>query len=164
LVGRKGGEKSSPFLYISNMEILIKAIEEGIDYTLSQMSIDGCNECYVLEDGHKDIKERGTTRIPRGRYELKIRKAGTIYQNYIKKFSWHKGMIEIADIPNFKYVMVHIGNTVKDTDGCPLLGAGKSWNGKTRMVTSSTLAYKAWYEKVYPVLEKGEKVFITLEA
>ena len=32
------------------------------------------------------------------------------------------GMLHVLDVPNFKYILIHCGNTDEDTAGCLLLG------------------------------------------
>ena len=64
-------------------------------------------------------------RIPAGIYDVRLRKIGGFDGRYKKKFAgFHRGMLHIQDVPNFKYVLIHIGNTDKNTAGCLLVGAG----------------------------------------
>jgi len=119
-------------------------------------------ESYLLEDAVRKVKIPTATAIPTGVFPLKIRKEGAINLRYEKKFKdFHKGMIEIAELPNFKYVMIHIGNYIKDTEGCPLTGSTYSNNGKDFEVFESEKAYKKLYSKVIDrVLAGGYSVEI----
>mgnify|MGYP007000376319 len=35
---------------------------------------------------------------------------------------WHLGMLELQDVPNFEFILVHSGNTDESTAGCYLVG------------------------------------------
>lgn len=139
------------------MEIEILKIEETQDSTLSQMRIDGRFFCFVLEDGHRDIKVPGQTRIPHGSYPLKKRTEGSFYKSYRVRFA-HEFAIEISDIPNFKYVLIHTGNTVKDTAGCPLVGNLAGFDGTNFIIKESGEAYRKLYNLVYAAFSRNEKV------
>ena len=80
--------------------------------------------CFTLEDEARDTKVMGETRIPAGIYELKLRKEGGYHQRYTKKFGtkFHKGMIHVQNVPNFRWILWHTGNTDEHTMGCLLLG------------------------------------------
>jgi len=121
----------------------------------------GCGRflCYTLEDGYRKVKVPGETRIPGGKYEIRFRKVGTHHKRYAAGFSdIHKGMLELQDVPGFKYILVHVGNYPRDTSGCILVGsiAGDG------IVSNSTNAYRAIYPAIAGALEAGEKVFITV--
>jgi hypothetical protein len=73
------------------------------------------------------------------------------------------GMLEVCDVPNFKYILLHCGNTDEDTAGCLLLGDTQENNDiKTNgFIGKSTQAYKRVYPKIAKALEEGEEVIIT---
>ena len=73
------------------------------------------------------------------------------YKNSFGKL--HKGMIEILDIPNFKSVYIHTGNTIQNTAGCPLCGFGFTFINGDYQVSSSILAYKMIYPKLVLLAE-----------
>ena len=80
--------------------------------------------CFTLEDEARDTKVMAETRIPAGIYELKLRKEGGYHQRYTKKYGtkFHKGMIHVQNVPNFRWILWHTGNTDEHTAGCLLLG------------------------------------------
>src|SRR5690606_24601052 len=124
--------------------------------TLGLLFIDGKFECYTLEDQHRDKKVWGDTRIPNGTYEVALRTEGTHHERYSKKFSDHIGMLHVLNVPNFEYILIHVGNTEADTAGCLLVG-----NQITKKaLIDSTGAYREMYKKIAPALAKGEKVTI----
>jgi hypothetical protein len=149
------------------MELGVKRFNTGEDSTIGLLfDITDGNKflCYTLEDGFNIEKIAKETRIPPGRYEIKLRTTGGFHSKYLSKFGkdFHKGMLHIVDVPNYKYILIHIGNTIKDTEGCLLLGDSQSQNiTKSGTLTNSANAYKRVYEYVSSKLVSGEKVFIT---
>lgn len=141
------------------MELTLDRYYKTNDFTVGRMSIDGVFECYTLEDEHREVKVMHETRIPSGRYEIKLRTFGGHHERY-KKFAYHKGMLWLQDVPKFQHILIHIGNTDKDTSGCILVG--RSVDLKKGFLSSSTIAYEAMYKKVLKGLEQG-KVFITVK-
>ena len=112
---------------------------------------------FTLEDEGRTQKIYGETRIPCGSYPLSLRTTGGFHQRYCKKFSFHKGMIEIENVPNFNYVLIHIGNDDDDTAGCLLVG-DKAQQNKTKRgyVYDSTDAYKRIYNDIAMGILQGE--------
>lgn len=148
------------------MEVKVLRYGHGLADTLGLILINCQFEGYTLEDEHRNKKVHSETRIPAGTYELKFRKVGGFHNRYLNKFGadFHKGMLELQDVPNFKYILIHIGNTEDDTAGCLLVGDTANYNVDQRgFVGASTIAYKRIYPKIAAALEAGEKVFITIE-
>lgn len=103
--------------------VLVQRIRQGKQSTLSHLYIDGEFVCYVLEDAIRDVKIKGETAIPTGRYSLVLNTYGAMNARYKRRFpDFHQGMIEIKEIPNYSYVYIHIGNNIGDTSGCVLVG------------------------------------------
>ena len=119
--------------------------------------------CFTLEDEFRTVKKYGETRIPEGTYEIKFRTEGGFHERYSKKFpAFHKGMLHLQDVPNFKYVLIHIGNDDDDTAGCLLVGDQAVANTRDEgKVLKSTQAYKSIYNYVATTLLAGDRVFIT---
>jgi hypothetical protein len=42
----------------------LKPVDETPDSTASPLLFEGNHLCYILEDGHREVKVRGETRIP----------------------------------------------------------------------------------------------------
>ena len=119
--------------------------------------------CYTLEDEKRDEKIAGETRIPEGEYEILFRKEGGFHSKYTERFSdIHQGMLEVQDVPNFKYVLLHCGNTDEHTAGCLLLGDSQENNivKPNGWIGSSSQAYKRVYPIIADELIKGNKVTI----
>ena len=94
--------------------------------TLGLLSISGRFECFTLEDPPKDrVKIAGDTRIPAGTYRMTLRTEGGFHGRYRRRFGdMHNGMLWLRDVPEYKWVLIHLGNTKKHTRGCLLVGEG----------------------------------------
>lgn len=60
----------------------------------------------------KRLKVKGMTAIPEGRYQMRF--------TYSPKFG--KRLFQLMDVPLFDGIRIHSGNSVKDTQGCILVG------------------------------------------
>ena len=135
------------------------------DSTLGLLYIDGAFQCFTIEDEFREEKVHGETRIPEGIYELGIRAEGGFHERYKQKFRGvHKGMIEVLDVPNFKYILFHVGNFESDSAGCILFGNSAKQNVTgSGMVLESKIAYLRVYPIIIRALQKGKKVFLNIE-
>lgn len=115
---------------------------------------------YTLEDGHRETKVHGETRIPDGRYKVEFREVGNFHRRYGRRYKdWHKGMLWVKEVPNFKYILIHVGNYAKDTAGCLLVGNEPERNKD--FISDSRTAYEAIYPEIRDALIAGEEVWIT---
>ena len=117
--------------------------------------------CFALEDEKRDVKVMHETRIPAGKYELKLRTYGKWFEKFKPKFP--EGIFEIMNVPNYTDVLIHTGNTDDDSSGCVLVGntAMRAASGEFT-IGESVLAY----ERVYPImlaqLKKSGKIFLNV--
>jgi hypothetical protein len=131
------------------METKIIRVAQGKESTLSQLYINGIFQCYLLEDKIREVKIASQTAIPKGAFSLKLNTYGAKNVNYQKAFGkLHQGMIEITGLPNFSFVYIHTGNTIKDTAGCLLCGFGFQFTDGDFQVSQSIAAYKMIYPKL----------------
>lgn len=109
--------------------------------------------CFTIEDEHRDVKVKGETRIPAGRYNITLRTVGGYDERYKKRFGrMHRGMLWLQDVPGFEYILIHCGNTDDDTAGCILIGDASHENVTgDGVIQGSMLAYK----RVYPELAEA---------
>ncbi len=147
------------------MELEVLRYSSGRDSTLGLLfDITGGRKflCFTLEDEYRTKKQYGETRIPKGRYRIELRREGGFHSRYSKRFSnIHKGMLWVKDVPNFQYILIHIGNRDEDTAGCLLLGSSAEQNlTEEGSIGASTLAYKRVYPSIAKALEGGEEVWI----
>ena len=132
----------------------IRFISDG-RATISALFRDNRSECFCLEDEYRAVKVAGETRIPAGRYAVAPRKFGTHYERYIRKFAWHRGMLEIMAVPGFTDILYHIGNRENDTAGCVLPGETAVTTPGAMAVLRSTVAYKKFYLATIDAAEAG---------
>ena len=125
--------------------------------TISELTVDGKAECFVLEDNFPTpyVKVFGKTCIPLGRYEVAVTNS--------PRFSQMAGhpvdLPLLLNVPGFEGVRIHPGNVAADTEGCLLPGRIR----QTDKVLESKLAFDALFPKIKAALAKGEKVHITIE-
>ena len=115
--------------------------------------------CYTLEDESRTEKVAGETCIPEGEYRLGFRTVGGFDARYADRFAdIHMGMLQVLDVPNFKYILIHCGNTDEDTAGCLLLGDSQENNNikENGFIGKSTHAYYRVYQEIAETLEKEE--------
>lgn len=98
------------------MVITIKRKYLKDTYTIGHLYIDGEYVCDTLEDTVRKIKIPGKTAIFAGTYEVQ----------YSWSFRFKKNLPRLLNVPNFSGVLIHAGNTARDTAGCILVGLNKS--------------------------------------
>lgn len=139
------------------MLIIVDRFTSDSDATLSRIFVDQKFICFGLEDEYREQKKTGETRIPSGTYNIGIRNIGGFHKRYSKKFpDIHKGMLQIMNVPNFEYILIHIGNTDKHTDGCLLVGLQAIATIGEMRVNQSCDAYELLYPLVIDAALKNE--------
>lgn len=122
------------------MNLTLKRIELGDNYTIGKLYVDNVFECYTLEDKVRLEKIKGETAIPTGTYKVIITKSNR----------FKKDLPLILNVMNFEGVRIHAGNTDKDTEGCILVG--KTWS-KGNFIGGSRLAF----DSLFPKIQQGVK-------
>ena len=84
----------------------------GENYTIGTLYVDGVKFCDTLEDTVREVKIKHETAIPYGTYDVIL--------NRSPKFK--RELPRLLDVPNFEGILIHRGNTAKDSSGCILLG------------------------------------------
>jgi hypothetical protein len=142
------------------MEMYQQRLYKRLDFSISTLSYDSEVKAFILEDEKREVKVMHETRIPAGRYEILLNTSGNMNVRYRKKFPFHIGMLHLQNVPNFKFIYIHIGNTDDDTSGCLLVG--KSHTLDANFIGLSTPVYTALYLRVMEAFTKKEKVFINI--
>jgi len=142
------------------MNLILEEIFTTKNSTASCLTVENRTFCFVIEDGDRDKKVKHETRIPAGKYQIKPRRAGSFFQRYSKMFG-HKFVPHLQQVPGFEFILIHIGNTIKDTSGCLLVnrfvGLGADGNAAGK---ESTDVYKLLYSLMDKALEQGEEIWI----
>ncbi|QDP67379.1 MAG: hypothetical protein Unbinned6224contig1003_3 [Prokaryotic dsDNA virus sp.] len=147
------------------MKLKLVRISSQADSTNGVLYIDDKFACFTLEDEQREIKVQGETAIPLGIYQIEFRNVGGFHSKYAKRFSdIHEGMLELQNVPNFQYILIHCGNTDEHTAGCILLGDSQENNVllKDGFIGKSTQAYKRVYPRIAKALKNNEKVEIEI--
>lgn len=148
------------------MIIKVQRFISNQDETIGILLIDGVPVAVTCEDQKQAFKIKGETRIPEGTYKIGLRKEGGHHAQYLKKYpKLHQGMLELQNVKDFQFILIHIGNTDKDTEGCILVGE-KFFidpSDKKLKIENSTLAYERVYKTIIDEIAKGKEVSITIE-
>lgn len=117
--------------------INIKRTLQNKECTIGELRINKFNfSCYCLErPGPDTITPNMRKRIPTGVYSVKKHKT-----RLNKELGWAFVLFN-EKVPASRYILIHIGNYPKNTDGCILLGTSKGNNS----VHNSTSAIKQFY-------------------
>lgn len=144
------------------MKITLARYSPGGHSTLGGLYVDDVWQCFTLEDPVREEKVYGETAIPAGEYEITLRREGGFHGRYQARFpDIHTGMLWVRDVPNYKWILIHIGNTPAHTMGCILVGDGATQNvSQPGSVSASTAAYRRIYPPIAAALERGERVTI----
>lgn len=120
------------------------------DFTLGRLTVDGDFFCYTLEDTCRfdGKKIPGKTCIPEGTYEL----AMTYSPKYAKRGK--PTMPRLMDVPGFKGILLHPGNTHEDTEGCILVGMKRDVDAGT--LSDSRIAFNSLYASLSVAHVNGE--------
>ena len=140
------------------MNIELNRTVANAEATLGVVAVDGEVLCFSLEDqAQPSGKVAGETRVPAGIYPIRVRRHGGLHARYEKRFDWHRGMLEIANVPEFTDVLIHIGNTDDDTAGCVLTGLMASLDPPWK-IQRSTDAYERLYRRAIDAAQRGDLV------
>ena len=82
--------------------------------TIGKLYLNGELMCDTLENPYLD-NQRNISCIPAGQYNVRLRLAReSATRDYLH--------LLVQEVPNRSYILFHIGNTAKDTQGCILVG------------------------------------------
>lgn len=108
------------------MKIEVKRLYIKEEYTIGKMYVNGMYFCDTLEDKARDINKNGLfdkgekkvygeTAIPYGEYKVVV--------THSPKFK--RMLPRLLNVPHFEGILIHRGNTAKDSAGCILVGENK---------------------------------------
>ena len=147
------------------MELVLKRIAKKKGYTIGKLYIkeEVLDEystgekltylCDTLEPQWRDYakgarKIKGKSAIPEGRYPVVI--------TYSPKFKMWLPLL--VNVPKFEGIRIHAGNSVKDTQGCILVGE----NRVVAVVLNSRKCVELVKQKIVEAKDKGEGVWIEI--
>lgn len=141
------------------MELLLERKWCKQDYAVGRLYVNGKFYCNTLEDTVRDINKNGTfdcgefkisghTAIPYGTYEVIV--------NYSPKF--RRELPRLLNVKHFEGILIHRGNTNKDSSGCILVGE----NTKKGTVLNSTKYELELTKLIKAANNRNEKVIIKI--
>lgn len=152
------------------MEITVKRVFKGPNYTIGHLYVNGTYECDTLEDPDRGLtdsmtvqeitskKVYGNTAIPTGTYDIDM---NTISPKF-KDRSWAKfcggKLPRLVNVKGYSGVLIHVGNKAADTLGCILVGDNKVKG----QVINSTSTFQQLYLQMLKAHTRGEKITITI--
>ncbi|EAH7784151.1 DUF5675 family protein [Campylobacter coli] len=121
-------------------------------------------ECFSLEEDKEGLESGKDLRIPEGNYNLK-RHSPSRFENTLRSITKKDDdtMINVYndEVPSSRAILIHWGNTDKDTQGCILLGLTKDNNNES--VGQSRQACKEFYDLMHGKNLEDIKLEITNE-
>lgn len=149
------------------MELELNRIARRDGYTIGKLSIDGKYFCDTLEDTDRGLqqalpvevnrakKRKGKTAIPTGRYRVTLDVVSPRFKTS-KTYAFCGGRLpRLVNVPAFDGILIHVGNTAADTDGCILVGENK----QVGMVLNSRVTFLRLYEQ----LQIAREIYITIK-
>ena len=150
------------------MNLELKRIGLSQTYTIGKLYIDGTYFCDTIEDVDRGllqtmseseinkIKVKGETAIPKGTYTINMNRVSPRFSK-VKQYDFIQGKLPyLESVPGYEGILIHIGNTAKDTDGCILVGK----NDVVGKVTNSTF----WFGELIKKLKSTkDKITITIK-
>ena len=137
------------------------------EYTIGTLYINGKYFCDTLEDTDRGLsytmslseisqkKIHGKTAIPTGVYKIIMNIVSSRFKNSI----WakpYKGMVpRLSEVPGFDGVLIHPGNSAKDTEGCILVGQNKVKGGIVHSADT-------WKKLMEELIKDKENITLTI--
>ena len=153
------------------MKLTLKRIAKKADYTIGHLSINGKKFCDTLEDTDRGLmqslptsvnvakKKKGATAIPTGTYRVTLAVKSPRFSQ-VAQYRFCNGYLpRLVNVPAYDGVLIHIGNTPKDTEGCILVGR----NTIKGQVTNSRDTFLALYAELQQAASLNEDIFITIK-
>jgi len=150
------------------MELKLKRIAKRDTYTIGRLYVDGERFCDTIEDKDrglrqdmarasiKRIKVQNETAIPTGKYRVTL---GVRSQRLSKKkaYDFCNGYVpRLLNVNGFDGILIHIGNTAKDSAGCILVGENK--------IVGKVINSTETFHRLYDVLKSAkDNIYITIE-
>lgn len=149
------------------MKLILNRKWKKANYTIGILTIDGNYFCETIEDtdrGLKDsmleseilsIKKSNITAIPTGTYTVDLNTISPKFGNKTFYKNICNGKLpRLLNVKGFSGVLIHCGNTEKDTAGCIICGENK--------VVGKVINSQKTFEKLYKILKEAKDT-ITIE-
>lgn len=155
-----------------NMELIVDRKWKKQSYTISNLTIDGKWFCNVLEDADRglddsmsiakirELKKPSITAIPKGTYEITLDVISPRFcTNSFYKQVCNGKLPRLLNVKGFEGILIHAGNTDKDSAGCLLVGI----NLERGKVLKSQETFRKLYKMLSEAKLRGEYIQITIK-
>lgn len=153
------------------MKLLLERKWKKPNYTIGILYIDGNRFCEAIEDTDRGInnsmteaeilriKKPNITAIPTGVYPIDLNTVSSRFGKVPFYVSVCKGRLpRLQNVKGYSGVLIHCGNTEKDSSGCIICGENKV-KGK---VINSKETFKRLYKLLQDSYNRGEKITIEI--
>jgi len=132
-----------------------RGMYKTVDYYICDTMEDKVRELQDKnKDGDFDDKGEGKiktqTAIPAGRYQITLEQS----EHFKRELPY------LHEVPGFKGILIHAGNTAEDSAGCILVGENKV---KGKVVNSRYWEKILIDDYIIDAIDNGMKVYITIE-
>ena len=152
------------------MELTLQRTALRDTYTIGHLYINGEYFCDTLEDKVRDYNKDGDlndpneqkvyaeTAIPYGRYRITMKVQSPKFSKRAS-YDWCQGLLpRLLNVPHFEGILIHAGNTAKDSGGCILVGENKVVG---RVINSMATLHRL-YDKLVQAENKCEEIWIEI--
>lgn len=148
------------------LNIRIDRIAKKSTYTIGKLYLNGVYFCDTLEDTDrgltqgmplqkiKDLKIKGATAIPKGKYKVTMNVVSPKFSKRATYQFCQSKLPRLLNVDGYEGVLIHIGNTAKDTEGCILVGQNK--------VVGQVINSTATFKKLYAEMLKYQTIILTI--
>lgn len=153
------------------MELIVERKYKKQSYTIGNLYVNGKFFSNTLEDADRglddsmsldkilELKKPSITAIPKGTYEITLDVISPKYcTNSFYKQVCNGKVPRLLNVKGFEGILIHAGNTDKDTSGCLLVGVNKARG----QVLNSRDTFKELYKLLKDKHDKGEKITIKI--
>lgn len=141
------------------MKLTIERRWKKADYTIGILYIDGDRFCETLEDAVRDKKIYGKTAIPAGTYDIDMETISPRFRDRAWAKPYGGKLPRLLNVPDFTGVLIHVGNTQYDTEGCILVGNNRL---KGKVLDSATRFHQLMRDFLIPAHKAGEPITIEI--
>ena len=128
--------------------------------TSGNLYIDGKFYCHTLELPWKDNKRKESC-VPEGKYNVVFREEPTpMTMKYRERYDFFNFHLMLEKVKNRSGIYIHVGNTIKDSYGCILIGNGTNTD---HYLSDSTKRYKDLYGRIAQAKRSDEAINMTID-
>ncbi len=157
---------------MAQANLKLKRLARKSSYTIGRLFLDGVYLCDTLEDKDRGLKStmslgevkrlkvKAQTAIPTGSYVIDM---NTVSGRFGSKAFYKEvcgGRVpRLQNVLGYEGVLIHCGNTDRDTEGCILVGENKA----VGRVINSQATFRKVYRQLLAAKKAGKTIVLTIE-